>query len=80
MSAYELVPFDWDQPPLRLEAEEHALEGASHVFRRTVLVMGVPCPVVVRRVPAALVAEVREVPAADDLPSGTDGRAGPVPG
>lgn len=58
MPVFLLTPFDPAEEPLRLEAESHDLEGASHVFRRTALVMGRPRPIVVRRVPAALVARV----------------------
>jgi hypothetical protein len=38
---------------LTVEADEHRLEGAHHVFRRTTTVMGAPRVVVVRRVARA---------------------------
>jgi hypothetical protein len=43
---------------LVVDAEEHRVEGAHHVFRSTRTVMGKPRLVVVRRLP---VAEVRTV-------------------
>ena len=39
--------------PVHVEADEHRVEGAWHVFRRTTTVMGVPRVVVALRVPAA---------------------------
>jgi len=61
VSTFQLTPFDSIEAPLLVEADEHAVEGLFHVFRRTALVMGHPRPVVVRRVPAALVARVEIV-------------------
>jgi hypothetical protein len=47
-------------PPLLVEADEHRVEGAWHVFRRDALVLGRPRRVVALRLPAAGV--VRVVP------------------
>ena len=43
---------------LRIDAEEHRVEGAHHVFRSTRTVMGAPRMAVVRRVARAEVLEV----------------------
>ena len=40
------------EPPLTVDAEEHRVEGAWHVFRATTTVMGRPRTVVVLRLPA----------------------------
>jgi hypothetical protein len=45
-------------PPLLVDAEEHRIEGAWHVFRRTTAVMGAPRTVVVLRLAAATVTDV----------------------
>ena len=50
------------QPPLLVEADEHRIEGAWHVFRRTTLVMGQPRTVVALRLPIADVRQVRDCP------------------
>ena len=54
------MPFTVSTPsgPLRIDAEEHRVEGRSHVFRRTTLVMGRPRVMVVRRLPLADVLSV----------------------
>ncbi len=44
---------------LRIDADEHGVEGAHHVFRCTRTVMGAPRLVVVRRIARADVLEVR---------------------
>ena len=62
MSTFVLTAFDPAEPPLRVEAESHALEGGSHVFRRTAVVLGQPRAVVVRRISVALVASVEQDP------------------
>lgn len=46
------------QLPLVVEADDHRLEGAWHVFRRDTVVLGRPRSVVVLRLPAATVREV----------------------
>ena len=43
---------------LTILADEHRVEGAHHVFRRTASVMGAPRRVVVRRLPVRDVLEV----------------------
>ena len=48
-----------DRPPLHVDAEEHAVEGGWHVFRRTTTVMGRPRTVVALRLAAAEVDAVR---------------------
>ena len=45
-------------PPLVVEADDHRVEGAWHVFRRDTVGLGRPRTVVALRLP---VAEVREV-------------------
>ena len=44
--------------PVTVDAEEHRVEGAFHVFRRTTAIMGRPRMVVVRRLPASAVLSV----------------------
>ena len=46
------------RPPLVVDADEHRVEGAWHVFRRDTVVLGQPRSVVALRLPAA---DVREV-------------------
>lgn len=46
------------QPPLVVEADDHRLEGAWHVFRRDTVVLGRPRSVVALRLPAAAVRDV----------------------
>lgn len=43
---------------LSIDADEHRVEGAHHVFRRTATVMGAPRRVVVRRLPVSDVLSV----------------------
>ena len=38
-------------PPLQVDADDHAVEGAHHVFRRDVVVLGRPRRMVVLRLP-----------------------------
>ena len=45
-------------PPIVVEADDHRVEGAWHVFRRDTVVLGRPRTVVALRLP---VADVREV-------------------
>ncbi|MCU1671937.1 MAG: hypothetical protein JWN77_50 [Frankiales bacterium] len=57
------MPFTVLQPgraPVVVEAEEHRVEGAWHVFRRTTTVMGSPRTVVALRLPAAPDVVVRD--------------------
>jgi hypothetical protein len=49
-------------PPLTVEADEHRVEGVSHVFRRDALVLSRPRSVVALRVPVAEVTAVRPAP------------------
>lgn len=58
------------QPPLVVDADEHRLEGAWHVFRRDTMVLGRPRSVVALRLPAASVTRVVPERA---LPSGRSG-------
>ncbi len=46
-------------PPLRVEADDHRVEGAHHVFRRDTLVLRRPRSVVALRLPVAGVQAVR---------------------
>lgn len=46
-------------PPVAVEADEHVVEGAHHVFRRDAVVLGRPRRVVALRVPVAEVQHVR---------------------
>ena len=49
------MPFTVSSPgsaPVVVDAEEHRVEGAWHVFRRTTTVMGSPRTVVALRLPA----------------------------
>ena len=46
-------------PPLLVDADEHRVEGAWHVFRRDTVVLGRPRSVVALRLPASDVREVR---------------------
>jgi hypothetical protein len=48
-----------DHAPLAVEADEHRLEGAHHVFRRDTTVLARPRRVVVLRLPAAEVSRVQ---------------------
>jgi hypothetical protein len=41
------------RPPQVVEADDHAVEGAHHVFRRDAVVLGRPRRVVVLRLPVA---------------------------
>ncbi len=45
-------------PPVVVDADEHAVEGTFHVFRRSTTVVGRPRTVVALRVPAADVLRV----------------------
>jgi hypothetical protein len=56
------VPFTVSRPgcaPLLVDADEHVVEGAHHVFRRDAVVLGRPRRVVVLRLPVAGVDGVR---------------------
>jgi hypothetical protein len=46
------------RPPLHVDADEHRVEGAWHVFRRDTLVLGRPRSVVALRLPAEDVTRV----------------------
>ena len=46
-------------PPLVVEADDHVVEGAHHVFRRDVVVVGRPRSVVALRLPVDGVSAVR---------------------
>jgi hypothetical protein len=45
-------------PPLTVDADDHRVEGACHVFRRDTVVMGRPRSVVALRLPVADVVTV----------------------
>jgi len=56
------VPFTVSRPgrpPEVVDADDHAVEGAHHVFRRDVVVLGRPRRVVVLRLPVGDVQAVR---------------------
>jgi hypothetical protein len=47
-----------DHPPLSVTADQHAVEGSHHVFRRDTVVLSRPRSVVALRLPVAEVARV----------------------
>jgi hypothetical protein len=49
--------------PVRIDADEHRVEGLHHVFRATTTVMGRPRVMVVRRLPVADVVTIAGGPA-----------------
>ncbi len=48
------------RPPEPVDADDHAVEGAHHVFRRDVVVLGRPRRMVVLRVPVGDAEVARE--------------------